>query len=192
MVIVRLLILMMILLSSCTHNGNSKITNDKPDQNNRISNIEDNGEWIEIGKLKKSNGFYLSKQGLIYGLDIYGIDDISTEYYTESYIEERFPISYADANTFKVCINADDEPYAKDDKKVYYAYLNGIMFVDGEDMSGEIYLGDLSIREADAKTFKYLGDGYAVDKNHMYLKGEKIKWDDKIINAYNNDRTKLH
>jgi hypothetical protein len=60
--------------------------------------------------------------------------------------------------------------------------LSSTEFFDGEEISGEIYRGDLSIKGAAPKTFKYLGDGYAVDKRNMYNKGRIIASNGGIVN----------
>ena len=44
-----------------------------------------------------------------------------------------------------------------------------------------IYFQGFVVQSADLQTFKVLGKGYAVDKNNMYSRGNKIKWNDHII-----------
>lgn len=46
-----------------------------------------------------------------------------------------------------------------------------------------MYWIDKIIPEADPTSFKYLGKGYATDKDHMYLYGSQIEWNDHIIIA---------
>ena len=201
-----ILILLLITLTSCTSKINSESQDATSEIINHISNIAENGKWMDIADVKHDYGFYLSNKGDIYGLYI----DANDSFPIDSYIESLSPMPYAEVKSFKICVNDDDEPYAKDNNRVYYAYINGILFEDGENMCAELYRGDLSIRGADPMTFKYLGQGYAidkkniyfqgfvvqsadlqtfkvlgkgyaVDKNNMYSRGNKIKWNDHII-----------
>lgn len=210
MEIAKILILLFVLTSCSQNKTETQIA--VFENNDYCPIIEDKGTWMDICEIKQSNGFLLSNNGQIYGINITSNGPFSIE----KYLESLSPIPNADVKTLKVCINDDNEPYAKDKNRVYYAYLNGILFVDGETMSAEIYSGDISIKDADASTFKYIGQGYgidkkniyfegnsvsntdvltfnvigkgyAVDKNNMYYRGKKIQWNDYIIEALQQD-----
>lgn len=151
-----------------------------------ISKIKDNGEWVDIQSAPLTCG-YILHDNKIYGIPF---DDV------EAYDEERFWIEdigmtklldMADPATFKVNIKEKDEqPYAKDKNHVYCPEnLSYLEFEEGTSCPySETYVGRIVIPGADPDTFKYLGDGYAVDKNNMYKYGRIITWDDEIINSY--------
>lgn len=60
--------------------------------------------------------------------------------------------------------------------------LRTVDFLPGfEDCDDATYITRYVVQNADSKSFKYLGDGYAIDKHHMYKNGERIPWDDSVI-----------
>ena len=140
------------------------------------------GEWVEIKNANNKNGYCIIEDQ-VYGAWIYLADTIDLEEYLLEIQSELKPLSYSDSKTFEVCINPDGEPYARDTNNVYYPSVENILFFDGDDIGGEIYDSNIRINGADPKSFKYIGKGYAVDKNNMYYKGEKIKWNNHIISA---------
>lgn len=178
--IAEILILILISMSmiSCIPNKSSE-SQEHSSKNDYSSIVEEKCEWVEITEIKQYNGFYLSSKGYVYGLNI----DSDDAFPIDDYLQSLTPMPYVDARTLKICINDDNEPYAKDSTRVYYAYFNEPVFVDGENMCAELYEGDVSIKGADPNTFKYLGQGYAVDKNNMYYRGQRIEWNDQIISA---------
>lgn len=54
------------------------------------------------------------------------------------------------------------------------SYGGGPEFFDGINGGGVIYYGDISIEGADPQTFQYIGSDYALDKNDIYYKGRII------------------
>lgn len=81
--------------------------------------------------------------------------------------------------TFMVSKDVD---YAKDGKNVYYPIdVWCVDFDDQSDCYGGSYIKRCIMYGADPQSFKYLGDGYAIDKHHMYKNGERIPWDDSVI-----------
>ena len=151
-----------------------------------ISKIKDNGEWVNIQSAPLTCG-YILHYDKIYGIHI---EDV------EAYDEERFWVEdsgmtmlldMADPATFKVNLkNNGYQPYAKDKNHVYCPGIVELLEWDEGVNSpySEVYEGRIIIPDADPDTFKYLGDGYAVDKNNMYEYGRIITWDDEIINSY--------
>lgn len=81
------------------------------------------------------------------------------------------PLTDVDISTFEVCKGSGG--YAKDKNRVYYPIV--VTCVDGYEYSG-CYFEEYVITGADPDTFKYLGDGYAVDRNNMYRYGEIVPW----------------
>lgn len=133
-----------------------------------VSYIKDNGDWLKPEPNITQNGYTLY-HGHIYGIRIDA----------DSFYEDFEPLYGIDIESFRVCGNS---LYAKDRTKVYYP---GEQYeVDGETFSYGYY-EDVLIKGADAPTFKYLGDGYAVDRNNMYLYGKVIPWNEDVINKYN-------
>ena len=166
-------LIILIALTSCSQNKlETQIAVFENDDYSSI--IEDKGAWVDIREIKQSNGFFLSNSGKIYGVNIASNDSFSIE----EYLESLSPIPYADVKTLKVCINNDNEPYAKDNNRVYYASINGVLSEDGYNMSAEIFSGDISIKDADPATFKYIGQGYGIDKNNIYFEGYSVPYTD--------------
>lgn len=169
-----IIILILAFLTSCS----SCRKNDIPEKD--INDIPERGFWISIKDANGENG-YCFFENKVFGLDI-GIRDTVELYYWLKELQPLAPVYGSDAETFEVCINSDYEPYAKDRNKVYYHDHSVTECFDGEEIGGEIYHGDISIDGADPQTFKYIGDGYAVDKYNMYYEGRTIAWDENLIN----------
>lgn len=170
------------ILCSCTNQN--RIDNDT--KNNVSNTMYEKGQWISI-KDTTNKSEYCLIDGHIYAGWI-----VSDEYNSaRSFFQANkkyFPhLTDVDIETFEINKNEDNEPYARDKNKIYYPQLFNTEFFDGDTDGGEIYFGDISIKEADVKTFKYIGKGYAIDKNNMYYKGSKIQWNDSIL-----DRFKVH
>jgi len=86
-------------------------------------------------------------------------------------------------NTFKICKGTK---YAKDWKRVYYGIeCVGLELRKGrfrDNPEGLRFITDgLIIDGCSPYTFKYIGDGYAIDHKHMYRYGKRIPWDDGVI-----------
>ncbi|MDE5555401.1 MAG: DKNYY domain-containing protein [Muribaculaceae bacterium] len=142
------------------------------------------GMWVSVSDTTYTSIYY-PVNGSIYATD-FEHDSISTYAFLG---QSKLPtLSYVDVRTFEVNINRDGEHYARDKRHVYYPTdIDCIMFLDGEDWGCAVFFGDLSIKGADPQTFQYIGKGYAVDKNNMYYRGKKIKWNDRIITALQQD-----
>ena len=148
------------------------------------SGIKDNGEWVSIYDAPVSSQ-YILHNNKVYGLGFVNKDSIPWDE-VWSY-PHPYPVDYIDIRS--LYINVDDTwcKYAKDGRYVYCSAIH-YTFCDGDSdliIFAEFY-GDIRIPGADPKTFKYLGDGYAVDKNGMYSCGERIEWNDSIIAHYAN------
>lgn len=144
--------------------------------------ILEKGKWVNIKDAPISCG-YILKDSLIYGVQIPKAEENSwTDSLINSLDEWLTPIAYVDVESFMVNINDDEEQfYAKDNNNVYYPVE--MILYDGYSPYSATFEGDIIIPNADPKTFKYLGEGYAVDKNSMYYYGGKIDWNDSIIQS---------
>ena len=162
------------VLVSCSSRHNNSLPENETDH------LLEKGRWVSIKDANGENGYCLF-ENKIYGLDL-GLRETADLNRRIRELQPLYPLYGSDAETFEVCINSDYEPYGRDAHNVYYHDLSSTEFFDGEEVGGEIYRGDLSIKGADPKTFKYLGDGYAVDKRNMYHEGKTIAWDGGIIN----------
>ena len=138
------------------------------------------GEWINIKAANNIAGYCIIDEQ-VYGAMFCVSDTLGVEHFLKWYQSELYPLAGSDAETFEVCVNSDHQPYGRDANNVYYPRFENTIFIDGEYFGGEIYVGNIIINRADPKTFKYLGKGYAVDKNSMYYEGIKIEWNDSII-----------
>lgn len=151
------------------------------------SGIKDNGEWVSIYDAPLTSGY------ILYNNDIYALmlDDLHS-YNPASFWEGEGQnigvlLENVDIATFQVNIQDGSypQPYAKDKRRVYCPLDYDILDDEGPiSPYSLIYEKPTVIPGADPKTFKYLGDGYAVDKNGMYSRGEKIEWNDSIIAYY--------
>lgn len=151
------------------------------------------GVWVSVNDTTYTSSYYLIEDS-IYAGSIDLLNQSPREFFLDcikNYPGFAPPLTDVDIKSFEVNINQDMAPYARDKNKVYYqtATLNGIeMFFDDDYGGGVIYSEDISINGADPKTFKYIGKGYAVDKSNMYYRGEKIKWNEHIIVALQQDK----
>lgn len=177
-------------------------------QTHDISHIEEEGRWVNI-KNAPLDCYYVLRGDRIYGVGFdTPLDNIDWDLFWHEFLMPRstliiseefgrtskewvrrdssdFALKHVDVETFEVNINSSkdlwERLYAKDKRYVYYP---GNIQIDDYNYCYDItFEGDIRIPGADPKTFKYIGKGYAVDKNNMYYKGEKIKWNDYIIEA---------
>lgn len=122
-----------------------------------VEDIPDNGNWVRIGCNYESVGPYLRDDDLFFVM-----------------LEGKTQINEADAETFRVCA---DSYYAKD---INYVYYPSIILIANRTIDHITYY---FLDGADAGTFKYIGNGYAVDKNNMYHDGKIIKWNHHILDS---------
>lgn len=130
----------------------------------KSADVLDKGIWIKLESGQESDG-YVRFGEAIYGIYTYDIADC--QYYD--------PLKGIDIPSFAVCQGSG---YAKDNKHVYYPL--SLICEDGTEFGG-CYFVDYIVEDADPKTFKYIGNGYAVDRNNMYYNGKTIPWDDNKI-----------
>lgn len=143
------------------------------------SSLVEKGDWINIKEAPISCGYLLYK-GEIYGVHVEETEEIRwDEVWSRKLKNWLSPIMYADIETFEVNINDEEQFYAKDKNNVYYPVDRSLF--EGYIPYSSTFEGNIVIPNADPKTFKYLGEGYAVDKSHMYYEGKKINWDDSIV-----------
>lgn len=197
-----IILILLISLFSCA--GNVKEYNLPYDLPDEI------GMWVSVSDTTYESSYHLIRDS-IYACEVCFADGCSYDYST--FVP---PLPYVDVASFEVNINKDKSPYARDKNNVYFQTINPNggreIFFEGEYCDGVIYSGDLSIKEADPQTFKYigcdyasdrnniyfeghvvpqadqqtfkvLGKHYAIDKDNMYHRGVKIKWNDHIIEA---------
>lgn len=131
-----------------------------------MNNIVDRGEWVSLLP-GVSIGNYHNKGGEIYW----------SKFYPEEYNYYYSPFKGVDIESFKVCKYSD---YAKDKNRVYYPV--SVCCIDGTEYGG-CYAEEYVVEGADPSTFKYVGNGYAVDSCHMYSEGEEIPWDNVVISS---------
>lgn len=122
-----------------------------------VGDIPDNGNWVMLNSNYESVGPYLRDGDFFFVI-----------------WEGTTQINEADAESFRVCAGTN---YAKDTNYVYYPSL--ILIADETIDNMTYYILD----EADAETFRYIGNGYAVDKNNMYHNGRTIRWDNSILDS---------
>lgn len=91
---------------------------------------------------------------------------------------KREPLYSVDIESFVV---NEEGKYAKDRNFVYYPDIETRFHSERTypDLEGEWV-----IIKADPETFEYLGDGYAIDKDKMFLDGVRIPWDKRKIAQY--------
>lgn len=145
------------------------------------SDIKDNGAWVRIYDSPISSNYILHNDS-VYGICLNNIDSIDWNVVWAA--PHLSPIENVDIKTLYININDNKCNYAKDANYVYCptSYWNNDS--EGSQPYSKFFDGDIRIPNGDPKTFKYLGDGYAVDKNGMYSCGYKIEWDDSIIAHY--------
>lgn len=131
----------------------------------RSDSIVDNGVWLPVKNGKSIEG-YTNIEGHIYWGVAVGVlicDEIDV-----------------DLASFRVCSGTE---YATDKRHVYYPQR--IICYDGIDEDGNgfggTYAEEMILKGANPNHFRYLGNGYAVAGNRMYLNGETIEWNDSIV-----------
>lgn len=137
-----------------------------------LEHIEDNGEWIPIDTIDID--YYWKRRDSVYW------DNQLVEFrkYTPA-------IKEADVNSFVIC---KGEFYSKDKNHVYYPFYQFDLMLDdrvGRDVS-EVRI----IKDANPKTFKVIGEGFAVDGSKMYFMGENIPYNKGYLNKEARIRTK--
>lgn len=128
----------------------------------RSDDIKDNGVWVPV-PIGESVMGYDNIGGKIYWGYIVGMDFTEDE------------CLGADIETFRVCKGTE---YARDKHRVYYPHDE--ICYDGVDCGG-VVAEKIVLDGANPSRFRYIGDGYAVSGNQMYLNGGKIEWNDSII-----------
>lgn len=137
-----------------------------PRMNYVYDKVKDSAVWVKLEPETRIDDYW-NHHGKVYGGDYgdFSINDL-----------DQFTPLTCDASSFEV---ARGTGYAKDDKHVYYPYYT--YFVDTEiDGFGPVFEGYV-VDGADPETFKYIGNGYGIDKNRMYLRGEEIPWDETCL-----------
>lgn len=134
--------------------------------------IADNGEWLRIKDSIRCN-----KEGK-YFFKVYELDSLNTV----QYLCEGDMGVIINVPTFKICKGT---MYAKDWKRVYYGMGCVGMTLRMNELGNrnEIKFVTLGwvIPGCSPHTFKYLGNGYAIDHKSMFLNGNEIPWNDDII-----------
>lgn len=197
--------LIIIIFTGCK---NRDITHD-------ISNIEEKGEWVNI-KNAPMDCYYVLRGDKIYGVGFAApLDSIDWDLFWKEFLKPRysliiseefgkttnewikrdssnFSLKHVDVETFEVNVNPSNDVweqyyglYAKDKQYVYYP--TNLHIEEDNNYYDITFDGDIRITDADPKSFKYIGKGYAVDKNNMYYRGDRIKWNDYIIYALQQD-----
>lgn len=136
--------------------------------------VSDVGNWIKMTDSSRCDDY------VVYKGNVYGTNMRTTDW--NDYLHIR-PLKGVDNQSFEVCKGC---LYAKDKNSVYYPFLRNCIEIEEFWGSVTMYSVQYSdsrfkIENADPKTFKYIGDGYGIDKRHMYYNGEEIPWDDNII-----------
>lgn len=152
---INIITAMILIFSSCTHGG--------------YNDVRDVAQWVSLEDGERDE-YYYRIEGSIYG---------TTENNCSCAIKYNSPLE-VDVATFLIAKGND---YAKDKNQVYFPIsLRTVDFLPGfEDCDDATYITRYVVQNADSKSFKYLGDGYAIDKHHMYKNGERIPWDDSVI-----------
>lgn len=137
------------------------------------SNYKDVGIWVKLEEGKSIDGYILNNNH-IYGGEFDYVKDL----------KGIPPLEGVDIKTFEVCKGSG---YARDKNHVYYPIR--ILACDGEGYGYLCYVeyivktnyfyGLVSIY-ANPHSFKYIGNGYAVDGSTMYYRGRKL---DKVSKA---------
>ena len=145
------------------------------------------GTWVSVSDTTYESPYYLIEDSIYVGY-ISLLNKSPREFFLNCRLNRPGfapPLTDVDITSFEVNINKDKSPYARDKNSVYYPrgtiYGGGPEFFDGVNGGGELYYGDISIEGVDPQTFQYIGNDYAIDKEHMYYRGECILWDENII-----------
>lgn len=136
---------------------------------------KDIGIWKEISENTK-RGVYYRYRDSIYIIDIFYDEKIGyrPDFFKDSLFMKIDPISDVDIKSFKIC---QGTVYAKDKNYIYYPLDRYRM----SRYSETTLFRRVKLEYADRASFKYLGYGYAVDKNNMYYNGRKIQWNNRIL-----------
>ena len=129
---------------------------------NRAAKIDDRGTWIGLADEDGIDGYNMVC-GTIWSDSINSECDVWCDY-----IEE------IDSASFRVCRGSG---YAKDIHHVFFT---------PEHIPGTIvdpWIGLFSIVDADPKTFKHIGDGYAVDRKNLFYRGVVIDWNQTLVDS---------
>lgn len=136
--------------------------------------IEDVGEWFfaKDSIRRDSNG--------VYRFIVYRTEGDNT---IEEYGSQWDGYNDIDISSFKIC---KDTGYAKDSRRVYYwVDCVGLELQKGRYRRnpGELNFKTMAIivKDCSPYTFKYIGNGYGIDYNHMYYNGFEIPWNDSVI-----------
>lgn len=132
--------------------------------------VSDAGVWRSLSDGEEC-GCYHRRGNWIYSGYFIGKPDDDRSYH---------PMQEIDVNTFMVCVGSD---YAKDENYVFYpieSICEDGEYEDGTGWGG-MYVRRYIVDGADPKSFKYLGNGYGIDRRQMYHDGEKIPWDYDVV-----------
>lgn len=116
-------------------------------------------------------------------------EECKTEMF-EDWMDKDFNLNF---NTLEIC---NGTGYAKDWKKVcYFNYIvlrkqTGYFRYNTGYLTFRVNGGILE--NCSPHSFKYIGEGYAIDSNHMYLDGKEIPWYDKVIERLARKQKKSH
>lgn len=185
-----LLVLMANLSISCRDRNNapSTIVEKYKISDNTLSQPFpiDIGLWVDIQEAPEPCGYYLI-DNQIYALEpeYEELKHFSIKDSLKQYIRHYNPVNDTDVPSFKVCITKTHyDRYAKDINHVYYPENAELIEYIDKGFHPIEYGQNLIIDGADPATFKYIGRGYAVDKNNMYRFGKKIEWSDSVISLF--------
>lgn len=149
----------------------------------KTADISSSGVWIDINRLPHHGPYYLIN-GNLYLCEFYLNKDEDHSHILDTIMENVPPLDIegVDMSSFKFLLTYDDVYYAKDKNHVYYPpniwLIEGFTCIEG--YAEKLY----TQKAADPQTFKYIGDGYAVDKKNMYREGSIIRWNDSILNKF--------
>lgn len=97
-------------------------------------------------------------------------------------LEKREPIYAIDAATFRVCKGTG---YAIDRYRVYYPLKPKYLYVEDDDLGKSVpYALQWVVESGNTDKFAYLGDGYAIAGDRMFINGEPTVWRESIIKKY--------
>lgn len=137
--------------------------------------VRDIGLWKEIGENTRC-GRYYRYNGSIYVMAI--LSDEETGYNPDFFEDSLFkivePVPDVDIESFRIC---QGTRYAMDKNSVYYP-VDGYRISRNPNIELFRYV---RIEDADRQSFKYIGDGYAIDNNNMYYNGKVTRWNNKVL-----------
>lgn len=172
-----LTILFLISMTSCSNNGFHKDKSILSDIDKKtIKNyhrFNDIAKWLPIDTCS-IDGYWVKRQKFPRQDTIYWNYGTTPGY-----------ISNADIETFVI---GKDTYYAKDLNNVYFPIQVFDNIEEDVVWSPNSTSFATIIDGADPKTFKCIGEGFAVDKKHMYFFGEEIPWDNKFLDKGNREK----